>query len=87
MLAGQRSSEVHPGKVGKTKGKKDRTYMWNVLASVRPSFVRQLVDHANNLREVDKAIPATQKKIKVCEEVVKMFTNMTYVSRKYSLLK
>ena len=68
--------------VGKGPG---REYFFNVLNTVQPNFLKQMVDHTNKQRMSAEGVIGQQKSIKISQFWEEQLKAMPYLSSKYLL--
>ena len=83
MQAASNLHEVHSHRVALIQSKKSREFIWTVLTTFEPDFVKKLVEHADGQRHVEHKDLNLCEQVLFCNEVVKMFANINYISSKY----
>lgn len=84
MQVGGRVLKYIPDAWAKVKSKRDREFIWTILATLQPNFVRALISTATSLRQTEATDPNLQEKITIVSEVVQMFGNINYISSKFT---
>ena len=63
----------------------DRSYMFNILNSVMPGYVTEIIAHANKVRATRQHMAEATQTIEVTDEWFDKLTSIPFISRKFSL--